>query len=203
MKQAVKDVFVDFSTRLEGCVPWMYLDVKGLVTVAIGCLVDPAPEACKLPFVDRKTGQKASVQQILTSWQALKNQQWLKTRHYNQARGYTTVDLSPEGVLQVVWSRALVFEDYIRSHFLPEYDEFPSDAQLAILSMAWACGPGFPKIFKNWLICAQKQDWAGCAKTCAINTKNNAGIIPRNKANIALFQAAAKSEDPDKITGWA
>ncbi len=38
MKESAKKVFEVESVRLEGYVPFMYLDVKGLVTTGIGNL---------------------------------------------------------------------------------------------------------------------------------------------------------------------
>ena len=65
MKQSVRDAFVDFTAALEGVVPWMYLDVKGLVTVAIGNLIDPVAAALSLPFVRKGTTTRATKGEIL------------------------------------------------------------------------------------------------------------------------------------------
>jgi len=44
------DTFVlKFSPPLEGCTRSPYLDVKGLLTVGIGCLIDPPTTAADLP----------------------------------------------------------------------------------------------------------------------------------------------------------
>ena len=41
MRPNVRDAFSDFNAPLEGVVEWMYLDVRGLVTVGVGNLLQP------------------------------------------------------------------------------------------------------------------------------------------------------------------
>src|SRR5580704_1499007 len=53
MYSSVRDIFPNFSKQFEGRVGWMYLDVKGLVTIGVGNLIDPLPAAVGLPFVHR------------------------------------------------------------------------------------------------------------------------------------------------------
>jgi GH24 family phage-related lysozyme (muramidase) len=50
MFSSVQSAFRSFTEQFEGCVSFMYLDVKGLVTVGIGNLVDPVGVAQALPF---------------------------------------------------------------------------------------------------------------------------------------------------------
>ena len=40
-----------WTAQFEGRVAWPYLDVKGLVTVGLGCLIDPVSAALPLPFI--------------------------------------------------------------------------------------------------------------------------------------------------------
>src|SRR4029453_7562541 len=57
---SIRDGFLAFSRPLEGRVPWMYLDIKGLVTTGVGNLIDPVGLASKLPFVHKGDGSPAS-----------------------------------------------------------------------------------------------------------------------------------------------
>ena len=50
MHQSVQNALHDFLKQYEGKVNFMYLDVKGLVTVGIGHLIDPVHMALKLEF---------------------------------------------------------------------------------------------------------------------------------------------------------
>ena len=41
MRASVKNQFRTFNAPLEGVVKYMYLDIKGLVTIGVGNLIDP------------------------------------------------------------------------------------------------------------------------------------------------------------------
>lgn len=182
MHQSVLDHFREFSVRFEGLVHWPYLDVKGLVTVGIGCLIDPVSAAFALPWVLEDTGHAAPRDQILADWSDLKAQQRLSKLHYNYARPVTRIRLTDEGVDAVVHSKLLANEALLKKSY-PAWDTWPADAQLCACSMAWSVGAGFPGIFKNFTNFANQGDWDNAARCAAINDEGNAGIIPRNAAN--------------------
>ena len=74
------------------------------------------------------------------------------------------------------------------------FDQWPADAQMAVLSMAWAMGPGFaPKWTKFCAAFARKDspDFEAAAATCKMNEAGNPGLIPRNNANKRLFLNAS------------
>jgi hypothetical protein len=107
--------------------------------------------------------------------------------------------LEDDAIDALVRQRLLANEKYLAKVFT-EFESWPADAQLAVSSMSWAMGPGvFPHPFSNFTTSAKGNDWAACSKECAINAKGNAGVIPRNKANVALFLAAedTKSQERD------
>ena len=60
-----------FTSPLEGRIAWMYLDVLGLVTIGLGCLIDPIGGAMGLPFV-LPSGEPASKADIEGAWRATK-----------------------------------------------------------------------------------------------------------------------------------
>jgi GH24 family phage-related lysozyme (muramidase) len=190
MHQAVLDRFVAFSTPLEGVVRSMYLDVKGLVTVGIGCLIDPVQSALPLPWV-LPDGSAPTRDQIAAEWRALKAQQSLSKLHWKYAEKVTTIRLTDEGVLDVARGRLLANEKILRQYF-PAWDSFPADAQLACCSMAWAVGAGFAQTFGNFRAAANAQNWISAMAACGIRTDGNAGLVPRNAANkLCLANAAA------------
>ncbi len=189
MRQAVLDRFVEFTTPLEGNVPSMYLDVKGLVTVALGCLIDPVQMAISLPWV-LPDGSSPSAAEIANQWRVLKARQDLSKLHWKYAAALTTIRLTDEGVLELAKQRLLANEKVLRT-YLPAWDSFPADAQLACCSMAWAIGAGWPRIFGNLKDAANRQDWTGAMASCAIKTDGNPGIVPRNAANKLCFANAA------------
>ena len=72
MKDSIRKIFPEFSRKFEGYVNWMYLDVKTLITVGVGNLIDPVSLAVNLPFT-KKDGTKASQDEIKAEWTQLKS----------------------------------------------------------------------------------------------------------------------------------
>ncbi len=199
IRDSVRDAFVSFTSPLEGIVPWLYLDIKGLVTVAIGNLVDPVGYALDLPFV-RPDGEPASQDQIRAAWQAVKSHTELAQQGYRAAARWTTLRLTDDGIQRVVMAKLDQMAGVLWKRF-PGLPEWPADAQLATLSMAWACGPAF-----HFLLLAaalEAQDFQAAAANCTINAAGNPGIVPRNIANRELYMSAARvvenGMDPDVI----
>ena len=182
MHQSVLDRFVDFTAPLEGVVPSLYVDVKQLLTVGIGCLVDPVSLALSLPWV-MPDGSPASQSEIATQWRKVKaDAARLSKLHWKYAAKLTTMRLTDEGVLAVARGRLLANEKIMRGHF-PNWDLFPADAQLACCSMSWAIGADWPRIFGNMKAACNAQNWTAAIASCAIRTEGNPGIVPRNAAN--------------------
>ena len=199
MKQAVIDCFFDWSSKFEGYVTWMYLDCKGLVTTGVGNLINTVGEACALPFV-HADGSPATQGEIASEWMLIHSTQDLAKRGYLQAHAYCKLHLTPEGVRALVQQKLASNWAWMSRNYYPACESWPAAAQLAVSSMAWAVGAGFPKIFKNFSTFANKGDWASAAKCALINTTGNVGVIPRNKANVALLTYAADpSNDPESL----
>lgn len=187
--QSTLDAFVSFSEPLEGNVPSLYVDVKQLLTVGIGCLVDPLSLALSLPWVN-PDGSPTSASDVALQWGIVKaSAPRLCKLHWKFAAPLTKMRLTPAGVLQVAERRLLGNEKILRSYF-PNWDAIPADGQLGIFSMAWACGAGFPRTFGNFREAVNRQDWTGAIAACGIRTEGNPGIIPRNAQNRLCFANA-------------
>ena len=189
MKQSVRDAFVDFTAALEGVVPWMYLDVKGLVTVAIGNLIDPVAAALSLPFVRKGTTTRATKGEILDEWTYVKNHPTAAKQGHRVLQTETKLRLTPDGVETVVFNR-LELNDKILNARFPAFESWPADAQLATHSMAWACGPNFN--FPRLAAMLNALDFADASRECKMATEGNPGIVPRNAANRTLYLNAAR-----------
>ena len=200
IRPSVLAIWHEFSTPLEGRVYWPYLDVRGLVTVGVGNLIDPLGAALGLPWTLTGSGQPASRERIIADWRALKAQPQLAKLHYKYAANVTRIRLTDEAIDNLVASRLQANAADLTRQF-KDFPEWPADAQLASLSMAWAVGSGYPKKFPSWSKSAAKQDWLGCKAECDIRSVGNPGVIPRNKLNRAHFEAAANAEDPAVIYG--
>lgn len=199
MKPSVISIFPTFTRKFEGNVPHMYLDVKGLVTVGLGCLVDPIGLALSLPWQQKYEKRPATHAEIAAEWNLVKSRQDLARFHYSRIGKLCSLELQPAGVDQLATARLQLFEGILKSK-LPHWDNWPADAQLATMSMAWAMGAGFLKVFTNWLASARVGNFSACAAECEINAHGNPGIVPRNRANQALFRAAASTGTPDFVT---
>ena len=203
MKQSVVDSFYTWSKQFEGEIPWMYLDVKGLVTTGIGNLIDPCPQALVLPWQE-PGGALAGAARIRSVWNAVKSHKECASKGYQYAQQFCPLRLSPDAISVLVQKKiaanwAFMIKQYPKVFGAAE--QWPAKAQLATSGMAWAVGAGMPGIFKQWAQHAAAQDWIGCSQTCSISTRNNPGIVPRNAAQRALFEAAATepAEEHDRV----
>lgn len=191
LHQSVIDAFPGLTRPLEGCVLWPYLDCIGLVTVGYGCLIDPEQMASLLDWQG-----KPAPGDIAQQWHALKASQRLAKLHYKYAEPVTTLRLSQAGADQLLDSRALLFAAYLEQHHFPDWQDWPADAQLAAMAMAWACGDDFPTAFKTFKMFALKRQWALAANCAHIRTDGNPGIIPRNAQVQLCLANAAAIDDP-------
>ncbi len=121
------------------------------------------------------------------AWQAVKARQDLRLMGGWRYIGVTRIRLTNEGIDQVVNHKLYQVESRLVTHY-PEFDRWPADAQLGLLSMAWAMGPDFH--FPRFRDAARSQDWDTCALECHINDDHNPGLRPRNEANKELFENA-------------
>lgn len=192
MRDAVRFAFVEFTAEFEGVVPYLYQDVKGLVTVAIGNLVDPIQYALPLPFVVRATGLPASRDAIAAEWLRVKNDASLARLGHRAAERITSLRLTDEGIGLVVSRKLEQNDQHLRGRF-PEFEDWPACAQLAVHSMAWACGAGFR--FPSLETALRVQDWDMAAVECHMNEAGNPGLRPRNLANKTLFLNATRVRD--------
>jgi hypothetical protein len=182
----VLENFMAWTTMFEGYTPFLYADKKGLVTTGIGNLVDPKPLAQALPF-KHSDGSAASADEIGAAWDIVK-QAWPGTQSFDSQK-LTTIRLDKADIEQLVKSKLLVNDRYLTTNY-PGFADWPADAQLALHSMAWAMGPAFN--FPSLKSALASKDFATAATQCHINETGNPGVIPRNQADVLLFQNAAQ-----------
>jgi GH24 family phage-related lysozyme (muramidase) len=197
MKRAVAARFLTFTEPLEGLVDYMYVDVKGLVTIGFGNLIDPIETALPLPFVKKAGGTSATRAEIMAEWNLIKdrsNALQLRTKGHRACEPLTKLMLTRETINQLCAERLQQNEANLKKvAAFAQFDQWPADAQLALHSMAWAMGsafahrghwPGFRKT------CGQ-MDFDAAAENCKMSEVGNRGLIPRNRANAQLFRNAA------------
>lgn len=204
MHESVRDVWHQFSEPLEGRVHSIYVDILGLCTTGVGNLIDPVHLALEYPW-KLPDGSLASKDEIRRQWQLVKDdRERLKKLHYRYAAQLTTIRLTDEDIDAIVLKKLESNERYIRT-WLPNYDDAPADAQLAIHSMAWAVGPAFNQKFPTFTAAARLARWWDCAHGCKIREEGNPGVVPRNKANRLCFEnaaAVAASGDDYSVLHW-
>lgn len=205
MRASVRAAFLPFTIPLEGVVKWLYPDVKGLVSIGIGNLVDPIGLALALPMV-RPDGSPATSDEIAAEWHLVKTYPDAARLGHLSVEHVTQLRLTDEGLQQVVWGKLDQMEAYLQKRFAPTndsvgYEDWPADAQLGTLSMAWACGPAFR--FPKLEAALRQMDFRTAAVECFMpEEKTISGLRPRNKANRILFMNAASSIgtfDPDEL----
>ena len=193
MHDGVLSDFVTFTTPLEGKVPWMYVDVRQLVTTGIGNLIDPISLALPLPWVHKDIGEPAAEAAIRTDWDRVKGDLSLAKKGHRACEAITELRLTEEGIASLVRTKLTANEAQLTRVF-SDWELWPADAQLGVLSMAWALGAGFPASWPNFTQAARARDWTAAAANCHINEAGNPGVVPRNAANVRLFENAATVE---------
>jgi hypothetical protein len=195
---AVQSIFPTFSQQFEGRVAYMYVDVEQLVTVGVGNLIDPVAVAQTLPFRFKNQpginapGSPATPDQIAAEWQTIKNDLSLAARGYKACEPITQLELGDDAIDALIMDRLTKNESFLkRQPWFQNFETWPADAQLGLLSMSWAMGPGGPGAFPQFRAACQNLDFKTAAAECKMNEAGNPGLIPRNQANVTLFSNAA------------
>jgi GH24 family phage-related lysozyme (muramidase) len=189
MHQSVIDIFPSFTANFEGRIPYMYQDVLGLITIGLGCLIDPIEMAMELAFLRKSDNKYATDNEIASEWHAIKDDKTLAKRGHLVAKKITTLYLSEQAIDSLASKRMSQFERDLKKGF-QDWDNFPANAQLTIMSMAWAMGSLFYKEFPKFTKSCNLKHWLEASTECKIREAGNAGVVPRNAANKTLLENA-------------
>ena len=187
---SVRDSFLRFTEPLEGRSHWMYLDVRGLVTTAVGNLIDTEEDACRLSWT-KADGKPATAAEIRAEWRLVKGMPELARRGAGAAAGVTALRLTDAGIDSLVRCRFDANTQILRRTY-SEWDSWPADAQLGCHSILWS-GAFFP-LDSHWPrfnAAARDRDWVTAAEQCHEQDWNNRRAADRNAANRWLFLNAA------------
>lgn len=202
MHQIVRQQFLKFSNTLEGDVTWMYLDVKGLVTTGRGNLIDRVEKALALKWEYRgRPGSEASEPDVRAEWNHIKNDEESKAMKQGGGGRYkriTKLDVNSASLERLYNDTLLGNEATLKTVFHPPYrpyadfDDLPADAQLGLLSLAWAAGPAFSQDHRwpRFVQAIVDRDWDEAAAQSRLSETDNAPIWKRNVANSILFRNA-------------
>lgn len=216
MRPSVYEAFKAVSIDKEGYVPWMYTDqhrvggrpdgpLDPLVTTAIGNLIDGSkkPGVFTFNWTHGENGPSATMDEIEQAWQTVKSE---GSKLSEQGIGggdkrfaaLTDLRLSHDEVMRIFDKTLNEFERRLKERF-PGYDGWPADAQLGLLSMAWAMGAGFnyPR-FQSAANDGALPDFDTMADESGIP-----GNAPRTEAQKTMFKNAAavvaQGGDPDRV----
>jgi GH24 family phage-related lysozyme (muramidase) len=186
----------------EGCVPWMYRDTVGRVTVGVGLMLPSAATACALPFQTAE-GAAATAEQVAAEFARVDAMAMGKLPSFYRAAG--SLEL-PELVIDKKLSAVLAgFEATLRAH-LTGYDKLPDGVKMALLDMAYNLGPegllkGYPKMIRA----VETGAWAEAAAECArggINAARNAWTRQQMmSAVVGTIKAEAEAVEKE-AGGW-
>lgn len=205
----VRAAFAAFSTPLEGCLSTLYRDIKGLETVAIGCLVASPGAAAALSGWDAPGAVEADWYRVHAMPPGLEAHRYAAP---------SSPRLSAEGVAAVVGER-LDADVLVIERRWPDFGAWSDAAQAAIASLIWAVGPGTSGsglTGPSWphlgaLLDAEEaavhrgaideQDWRGAAVAGQLAWQSNPGVRPRDMATAALFLLAAGVSLTEALAG--
>lgn len=182
---------------------YMYTDSKGYVTTGTGNLIDPIGAAIALPWVN-SSGIPASIEEVTDAWNTVKGA-WPGTQSVACA-SLTGVRLTQQALDELLMQTVNGYYGHIKGVY-PTFDAWPADAQLALLSICWAWGPGFAAVWDrsypgnlgtafNNAVNAPKPDFvkAGAIMRQASQIHEeaiNPGIIKRDEGTQSMFGNAA------------
>jgi hypothetical protein len=212
-RNSVIDGFIKVQSPWEGVADVMYTDVLGLVTTAIGYLIDSnsntspmanmngyAP-ALVIPWVHKSDGQPATQPEIIQDWQTVKNAH-TQSGSFDLPNDKKITQLKiPELVIQDLTASRMANNETELLKSLPNFAKFPADAQMAIHGMAWAMGGAFiPRDgFKTFANAANRSDWAAAKANSnfkGVSAKRKAG---QDKMFDNAATVAANKLNPDTL----
>ena len=197
MRPVVRERWLEFTGPLEGPgVPALYADIRGIPTVAYGNAVFTPADMYALPWM-HPGGIPATQAEKLEAWCVINGNMVAAKLGWQYAAKLNALRLTREAMAELALAK-LDANDRILLARLPEWEEHPACAQMALHSLAWACGANahFPRLFDD----VAKGDYEAASDEIRMNEwtpegTHNAGLVPRNVANKILMRNAARVRD--------
>lgn len=196
MRASVLAIFPSFTAYHEGPAYALYCDKDGRVTWGLGRLCDPIERAYNRPLRSH-SGKLATPEEIRADFDSLtRDRKAAAAGSLKYAYPVTVLRSTKEDIVSDLQKQVAQNDQKLTERF-PEFQDWPADAQLAILSLSWAAGTGFafPKLESH----LRNQDFLSASKEVSLS----GGYAVRNADNIALLEAAAKAKagelDPNAV----
>jgi GH24 family phage-related lysozyme (muramidase) len=177
------DIRDDFNLW-EGRVPYMYLDSRGFVTVAVGYMLPHSGAAAELAFVRRADGQPATADQIRAEFATVARQP--PNRIASAYRGVTTMELPDAAIDTLLQATVARFQKGLVDNFAG-FANYPAPAQRALLDMAYNLGIDGLLKFRKLKAAVEAKQW----RSAAAESHRNGPSQDRNDWTRDMFLKAA------------
>ncbi|HSY68290.1 MAG TPA: hypothetical protein VK813_06600 [Edaphobacter sp.] len=148
--------------EFEGCVPWMYRDTVGKVTVGVGLMLPDAKAAEVLPFV--LGARAASPGEIAAEYARVDSMTLGRASAFYKIP--SSLELTQQTIDAKLKSVLEGFEADLRIRF-PHYDALPDGVKMALLDMIYNLGSeGLFKGFPHLVAAVEAGAWAQAAEHC-------------------------------------
>jgi GH24 family phage-related lysozyme (muramidase) len=180
--------------EFEGCVPWMYRDTVGKVTVGVGLMLPDAKAAQALQFfVGTRT---ATPEEIAADYARVDAMTLGRASSFYKTP--TSLELTQQTIDAKLSSILQGFETDLRTEF-PHYDTLPDGIKMALLDMIYNLGPGgLFKGFPHLIAAIQTGAWAQAAEHCMRRGPDAA----RNNWTRQQFLSAVVGTIQAEAEGW-
>jgi len=180
--------------EFEGCVPWMYRDTVGKVTVGVGLMLPDAKAAQTLPFF---LGARAATPVEIAAEYARVDAMTLG-RVSSFYKTPTSLELTQQTIDAKLSSVLQRFEGDLKKEF-PHYDTLPDGIKMALLDMIYNLGPaGLFNGFPHLIAAVQTGSWAQAAEHCM---RRGPGAA-RNNWTRQQFLSAVVGTIKAEAEGW-
>lgn len=203
------DLTIAKLKEFEGCIPWMYRDTAGKVTVGVGLMLPNVADACALPFVT--AAGPANLEQIAAEFARVDALAPGKPPAFYKTE--TSPEL-PQKFIDAKLSSVLTEIEATLHEKLPGYTALPDVVKMALLDMAYNLGPtglltGYPRMFDaiercSWSqaavesaregISAARNAWVQQQFRSAVVETIRAGVVAEVKAEAQSLEDAAASK---------
>jgi GH24 family phage-related lysozyme (muramidase) len=182
--------------EFEGCVPWMYRDTVGKVTVGVGLMLPDAKAAEAIPFV---LGSRAATPQEIAAEYARVDAMALG-RASSFYKTPDSLELTQQTIDAKLTSVLEGFEANLRTEF-PHYDTLPDSVKMALLDMIYNLGPaGLFKGFPHLIAAVQTGAWSQAAEHCMRRGPSEARNNWTREQFLSAVVGTIKAEAEDWLT---
>jgi GH24 family phage-related lysozyme (muramidase) len=180
--------------EFEGCVPWMYRDTVGKITVGVGLMLPDVKAAQALPFL--ACSEPATPEQITAEFTRVEALPLGRPSSFYKSPA--SLQLTQQTIDARLLSILQNFEADLRTEF-PHYDTLPDAIKLALLDMIYNLGPaGLFKGFPHLVAAVQTGAWAQAAEHCMRRGPSAA----RNNWTRNQFLSAVVGTIKAEAEGW-